>query len=1038
MPDAGGTRPRLYTIPPSAPFLSTLARAMLNGDLPVPGGAKPDPLTLPRAIIYLPTRRAVRALRDAFLDAAGGHAVLLPSIRALGDPDEDAAIIFGGEGNAEEGFAGAAGARGIGPLERRLALMRLVLAWSKKLHESGAARSGQAVPPVATPAQASYLAADLGNLMDFIESEEVDLAALDELAPEEHAVHWQHTIEFLKIVTEHWPTHLAEQRLVSPTARRNALMDFEAARLLAAPPAGPVIAAGSTGTVPATARLLKVIASLPNGAVVLPGLDFSLDPESWASLPEHPEHPQTGMAELLRYLGATREDVTCVPGSEPGERQQARLGFVSEMLRPAGETDRWQAFLQDDAAPAKLTSGLSGLQTLETPTAHDEAEAIALVLREAIETPGKTAALITPDRTLARRVAARLKSYDLVIDNSAGAPVARTVPGGFLDLVIGAASSDFAPPELMALLKHPLTLLGREPAKIREEARILERIAFRDIYVGQGLEGAAEAVTAARNKEDRRRSAPSRDDERVALRLVEDLQAAFAPLSALFADASAKTAAQFAEAHGAAAEALAKDRAGSSSHLWQGTAGEAMSVLLAELIAEGGGVLLVPADYAPFYRSLLAGRVARPRRPAHPRLFIWGPLEARLQQPDVVILGSLNEGVWPRPQEASPWLSRPMAAELGLPAPERRIGLSAHDFAQALAAPTVYLSRAMKVDGVPTVPSRWLQRLNALVEAAKLKGSIAPEQPWAAWARERDSAPAFKPVDPPRPCPPVEARPRRLSVTRVEHMLANPYAIFARYILGLEALKPLGELPDNAMRGQIVHHALHQFAERYPHDLPDKIAEELIASADKYLDALGGSPRVEAFWRPGLARFAKWFAETEPARRSGVDRVVSEVDGALDLAVGRGFRLTVRADRIDLREDGSAVIYDYKTGRVPTVKQVDKLYAPQLPLEAAIVAGGGFVAVGVREVRGLTYIRASGRGDGGEQQQAANANPASLAEKALADLTRLIEHFDREGTAYEAQRRPGTAFKSIYDYDDYAHLARLAEWETLGLEEEIW
>ena len=1037
MPDAGGARPRLYTIPPSAPFLSTLAIAVLNGDLPVPGGAKPDALELPRAIIYLPTRRAVRALRDAFLEATGGRAVLLPSIRALGDPDEDAAIIFGGEGNAEEGFAGGAGARGIGPLERRLALMRLVLAWSKTLHESGKATPDQAVPPVATPAQASYLAADLGNLMDFIESEEVDLSALEELAPEEHAVHWQHTIEFLKIVTEHWPAHLAEHRLVSPTARRNALMDFEADRLLAAPPAGPVIAAGSTGTVPATARLLKVIASLPNGAVVLPGLDFSLDPESWASLSEHPEHPQTGMAELLTKLGATREDVVYVPGSEPSEAQQARLGFVSEILRPAGETDRWQAFLHDDAAPAKLTSGLAGLQTLETPTAHDEAEAIALVLRETIETPGKTAALITPDRTLARRVAARLKDYDLVIDDSAGVPVARTVPGGFLDLVIGAASSDFAPPELMALLKHPLTLLGREPAEIREAARILERIAFRDIYVGQGLAGAAEAVRAAREKKGRR-SAVSRDDERVALRLVEDLQAAFAPLSALFADASAKTAAQFAEAHGAAAEALAKDRAGSSSHLWQGTAGEAMSVLLAELIAEGGGVLLAPADYAPFYRSLLAGRVARPRRPAHPRLFIWGPLEARLQQPDVVILGSLNEGIWPRPQEASPWLSRPMAAKLGLPAPERRIGLSAHDFAQALAAPTVYLSRAVKVDGVPTVPSRWLQRLNALAEAAKATPRIAPKQPFAQWARARDAAPTFAPVDPPRPCPPVEARPRKLSVTRIEKWIANPYEIFARHILKLEALKPLGELPDNAMRGQIVHHALHEFALRHPDGPAGDIVAELIASADSHFTALGGSPRVEAFWRPSFARFAKWFAETEPARRSGVVKVAAEIEGNLDLAVERGFRLSVRADRIDLCEDGSVVLYDYKSGKPPTPSQVDKLFAPQLPLEAAIAAGGGFVPLGAREVSGMHYIRASGRGDGGEEQPAAKAAPAGLAEKALADLIRLVEHFDRADTFYEAQRRPGTAFSRIYDYDDYAHLARLAEWETLGLEEEIW
>jgi double-strand break repair protein AddB len=1035
VPDAGQKRPRLYTIPPSAPFLSTLARAVLNGDLPVPGGAKPDPLTLPRAVIYLPTRRAVRSLRDAFLDAAGGRAALLPSIRALGDPDEDAAIIFGAEEDADQAFAAAGGARAIGPLERRLALMRLVLAWSKKLHESGKASGGQVVPPVATPAQASYLAADLANLMDFSESEEVGLSALQSLVPEEHSEHWQLTLEFLKIVTDHWPAHLRDNGLVSPTARRNRLMAFEAARLVTNPPAGPVIAAGSTGTVPATAALLKVIDSLPTGAVVLPGLDLSLDEESWASVVAHPEHPQTGMAELLAKLGATRSEVAYVPGSEPDERQRARLGFVSEVLRPAGDTDRWQGFLQ--SGPAGLDSALAGIETLEMPTAHDEAEAIALVLRSTIETPGKTAALITPDRTLARRVAARLKSYDLIIDDSAGVPVARTLPGAFLDLVISAANSSFAAPELMALLKHPLTLVGRAPGDIRKAARSLERAAFRDIYIGQGLDGVADAVKAARSEERRRKSVNEQDQE-TALRLVQDLKRAFAPLTALFKDPSPQAASHMAEAHSSAAEALAKDRTGSSSQLWQGEAGETMSVLLAELMAEGDKVALEPVDYAPFYRSLLAGRVARPRRRAHPRLSIWGPLEARLQQPDVVILGSLNEGVWPRPQEASPWLSRPMADALGLPPPERRIGLSAHDFAQALGAPTLYLSRAVKVDGVPTVPSRWLQRLNALVEAAKLKERIAPKQPFAQWARARDAAPSFAPVDPPRPCPPVEARPRKLSVTRIENWIANPYEIFARYVLKLEALKPLGELPDNAMRGQIVHHALHEFIVRHPDSLPDDIAAVLIESADRHFTALGGSPRVEAFWRPGFARFAKWFAETEPARRNGIVKVAAEVAGELYLAVERGFGLSVRADRIDLCEDGSVVLYDYKTGRVPAQSQVDGLFAPQLPLEAAIAASGGFAPLGSREVRGMHYIRASGRGDGGEEQPAAKAVPADLAEKALADLTKLIERFDRADMPYEAKRRAGTTFNRIYDYDDYAHLARLAEWETLGLEEEIW
>jgi len=1040
VPDPSSARPRLYSIPPSAPFLTTLAKAVLNGDLPSPGGVAPDPLTLPRATIYLPTRRAVRALRDAFLDAAGGRATLLPSIRALGDPDEDAAIIYGAEGSAEDGFAGPLAAPAIGPLPRRLALMRLILAWGRSLKEDLADAPGLGPPPLAsTPAQASYLAADLANLMDFIESVEVDLAALESLVPEAHAAHWQITVDFLKIVTEHWPDYMRDNGLVSPAARQNALMALQAARLASNPPAGPVIAAGSTGTVPATAHLLEVIASLPNGAVVLPGLDISLDEDSWASLAKHPEHPQAGMAELLAKLGLARADVAYVPGSEPSSAQRSRLGFVSEVLRPADNTDRWQHFLEAEAAgpegnPAGLESALAGIKMLEAPTAHDEAEAIALILRSVIETPDRTAALVTPDRTLARRVAARLKSFNLVIDDSAGVPVARTVPGAFLDLVLSAAESDFAAPELMALLKHPLTRLGRRPADIRRAARALERGAFRDIYIGQGLAGVTEALRAARGDDTRRRRPITEDEHRAAMRLVEDLEAAFAPLAALFADQSPHQAARLAEAHSAAAEALARDETGSSSGLWQGDAGEALSVGFAELIAEGSGLKLSAADYGAFYRSLLAGRMARPRGPAHPRLFIWGPLEARLQQPDVVILGSLNEGVWPRPQEASPWLSRPMAEALGLPAPERRIGLSAHDFAQALSAPLVYLSRAVKVDGVPTVPSRWLQRLLALVDAAGHK--IAPEQPFVAWARTRDAVPVFAPAAPPKPCPPVDARPRRLSATRIERMLANPYEIFARDILKLEPLKPLGALPHAALRGQIVHHALHDFALRHPDTFPDDIAAELIASADTLFAALGGSPRVEAFWRPHFERFARWFAATEPARRLGIVKVEAEVEGGLDLAVAGGFRLTGRADRIDLCEDGGVLIYDYKTGRPPPPKHVDTLFAPQLPLEAAMAIGGGFGALGAREVRALRYIHASGRRDGGQEQAAATAAPAQLAVKALAGLLKLIERFARADTPYEVKRRPGPAFRRVYDYDEYEHLARSQEWLTQEAEED--
>ena len=506
MPESPPENLRLYTIPPSAPFLTTLARAILAGELPLPGGAKPDPLILPLTTIYLPTRRAGRALREAFLAEAQGEATLLPRIRALGDPDEDAAIIFGaGEGAYSDG---AIETPAIGALRRRLALMRLVLAFGQRLSAAAFAERGEGAAPTfaLTPGQASYLAADLARLMDFVESEEVALSALKGIVPEEYAGHWQLTVEFLKILTEQWPHYLADNGLISPVARRTLLMARETEHL-AKGSAHPVIAAGSTGTVPATARLLKAIASLPNGAVVLPGLDKLLDEETWSRLGHEPEHPQHGMAELLRELGATRDDVAYVPGAAPGAAARARLHLTSEALRPAESTDRWEQFLAGDDRSAdgraSLVNATAGLQLVVAPTAHDEAEAIALILRSAVETKSKTAALVTPDRTLARRVAARLKRYELAVDDSAGVPVAHTVPGAFLDLVIGAAETNFAPPELMALLKHPLALLGRSPEAARSAARTLERGAFRNVYVGEGLDGARAALDAAKSEERR-------------------------------------------------------------------------------------------------------------------------------------------------------------------------------------------------------------------------------------------------------------------------------------------------------------------------------------------------------------------------------------------------------------------------------------------------------------------------------------------------------------------------------------------------------
>ena len=1032
MPEPLSPGHNLYTIPPSAPFLTTLARAVLAGKLPHAGGQKPDPLTLPLTTIYLPTRRAARALREAFLAEAKCDALLLPRIRALGDPDEEAALIFGAEDGGVEGIAGA---QVIGELQRRTALLQLVLAFGRMMPE--ALGEASSLEPV-TPAQASSLAADLARLMDDVEREEIDFSRLAAIVPEEFAGHWQLTVDFLKIVTDNWPAYLTANRLVSPVARRSMLMRIEAERL-AKGSAHPVIAAGSTGTVPSTARLLKVIAALPNGAVVLPGLHRTLDDAEWASLARHPEHPQAGMAELLHKLGVRRDDVADVPGSAPNAVERARLDLVSEALRPAESTERWQSFLAAgdllSDGRARFANGLAGIRLIVTPTAHDEAEAIALILKSCIETPGRTAALVTPDRVLARRVAARLKRYDLAIDDSAGIPVARTLTGAFLDLVLGAVEGNFAPPALMALLKHPLALLGRSQFEMRNAARTFERGAFRDSYVGEGLAGAQAALEAARNSGQRRPRAArlSEVEQNDALKLVADLKAAFAPLADLFAGGDEHRASCLADAHVAVAEAISRDKNGSSSRLWQGDAGEALTTLLAELIDAGNSLALQARFYPGFYRSLVAGEVVRPRASAHPRLFIWGPLEARLQQPDVVVLGSLNEGVWPRPQESGPWLSRPMREALGLPAPEQLTGRSAHDFAQALGAETVYLTRALKVEGVPTVASRWLQRLLALVEAAGLEQRIVPDLPFVEWARDRDRA-SFDPVKAPRPCPPADARPKKLSVTRIERWIANPYEIFARNILKLEKLKPLGTEPDAALRGQIVHRALHDFSRAYPDALPDDIEAALTRIANAQFEALGGSPLVEAFWRPQLRHFARWFGVTEPHRREGIARILTEVNG--ELSLGNDFTLTARADRIDVAERGSVVIYDYKTGKPPVQKRVDDLYEPQLSLEGAIAQGGGFEGLDRAKVDGLVYIHASGRNDGGEERAAAKGDASALAKEALARLGELIARYADPSMPYEVKRRRGP-FARAYDYDDYEHLARVKEWLTQEAEEDF-
>ncbi len=1035
--------PRIFTVPPGQPFLTVLAGAILNGDVGSTGGAKPTPLTLPDVTLLLPTRRAARATQDAFLAASGARALLMPRIRPISEGEEELTLLAGLAGLTTLGTGALDLPPAVSALERTLTLMELVLKWRDVMETA----NPEAASGSNTPAQAAALACELASLMDMLETENVALSGIKDLVPDTYSEHWQKTVEFLKIVTDYWPIHLEARGFTSPVERRNKLILAEAERLKKLPPNSPVIVAGVTGSIPATVTLIRAVAKLKHGAIILPALDMTLDDESWDTIvPAHPEHPQYGLKKLLDALGVARRDVKALSGTQLSPDLATRNAFLSEAMRPSATTARWHHYTAK-ADKNAIARALKNVSLIEAPNAQDEAETVALILREAVEVPGRTAALVSPDRLLARRVAIRLEAWGIRVDDSAGRPFAKTVPGTFLNLVIDAAVTDYAPASVMALLKHPLCRLGLKAFDIRRFGRALEIAAFRTPYLGRGLDGVRAALDKAeQDKIDNQRLHPAvrrlwQDDWTGARDLVVRATAALQPLTTLYANNRAHALQDFAKAHIESAEALAAlpdeealQRLGTSP-LWQGEAGEAANTFFAGLLDETMPAPKIhAADYADLYRSLLARENVRERTPVHPRVSIWGPFEARLQQPDVLVLGSLNEGTWPEAAEPGAWLNRPMRQTLKLPSPEEDIGRAAHDFISLFGASRVYLTRAEKIKGVPTVPSRWLMRMKALLDGLDLNTALQPDRPWLSWARARDRIDDNRRIriSAPEPRPALASRPRRMSVTRVEEWMKNPYAIFARQILKLEPLPGLGTAPDQSLRGGLVHEVLSRFAIQNPEHLPAGVNGELSKIAAGVLEAYTGHPRVAAFWLPRLERFLSWFAITEPDRRNGVRKVIAETQGSLVIAGPAGpFTLTARADRIDDGIDG-LVITDYKTGQIPNSKAVDSNRAPQLPLEAAIAMGAsGFPGLSGRTVTALRYIRASGGEPPGEEKLLNTTSPAELAARALRGLEDLIADFDNPATPYRAVRRPG--FR--YDFDDYAHLARVAEWSAHGDEE---
>jgi ATP-dependent helicase/nuclease subunit B len=988
--------PKVFTIAAGLPFVDVLAAGirLRVGDAPA---------ALAGVTVLVPTQRSRRSLAEAFLRQSGGQSLLLPRTIALGDMDEDE-ILFSGGFDDSSGIPGGMPGQdllripeAVSGLERQLLLTRLVLARDD-----------------ASPDQAANLGLELARLLDQVHTERLSFEGLSALAPIEFAEHWRDTLEFLTILTELWPKVLEEKNAIDGADRRNRLFDAQRRAWAANPPPGPVIAAGSTGSIPATADLLACVAGLDHGAVVLPGLDMDATDEAWKALKDH--HPQFGMARLLTHFGIGRTDVQPWQAPRFDTASPARTRLIQAALTPAGT----EAPSLPDTEETE--TALKGVTRIPCPTPREEAAVIALILRQTLETPGKTAALVTPDRGLARRIAAELARWNIDIDDSAGVPLAQTPPGAFLRLTARMIADEMAPPSLLAALKHPLAAGGGPAAALRNSVRSLEIAVLRGPRPAPGIDGLLAAIDADRTL-SKKKNRESADRLRAFVNGLADI---FSPLMDVM-DGAPHSLAEMAAAHVRMAEALADTGEGDgAARIWAGDAGEGAARFIADLGAHGGILdKITGADYPPLLETLMAGRVVRPRFGRHPRLHIWGLLEARLQQADVMILGGLNEAAWPPEAKASPWMSRPMMAQFGLPAPERRIGLAAHDFTQAFAGRQVVLTRSERVDGTPTVPSRWLLRLDNLLQKQGLENTFAAPEPWLKWVEEIDRPEQSRAVSEPEPRPPVTARPRKLSVTRIETWLRDPYAVYARNILALRPLDPLDAEPGAAERRIIVHEALDRFHKDYPGDLPDNAESKLLEIGRQVFDQQLAHPGVRAFWWPRFERIAHWFIAYERDRRAqGFRTIAAEVDGSLILPGKAGdFQLTARADRIDARADIGLAIMDYKTGTAPTAPQVESGLTPQLSLEAAIAQAGGFDNIEAAPVAQLVYLRLPGGRVAGEEK-VLKLNPTEVAGEAVAQLSGLIARFDDAKTPYLSSRRPMFLDRPGY----YDHLARVKEW----------
>ena len=964
-------KPRVFGVSPGVDFPKALVAGLHEKMQNTP------PEALARVDIYVNTRRMQRRVRNIFDQ---GPPCLLPRIKLITDLAQDTSVTDV--------------PKAVPPLQRRLELTNLVSALLKQ-------------QPDLAPKTALYdLADSLAGLMDEMQSEGVSPETIAALDISDQSGHWERSLKFLRILHDFFDPGTTAP---DTEARQRRVIEATLEKWQANPPTHPILVAGSTGSRGATSLFMNAASRLPQGALILPGFDFDMPPAVWNSLRDAltgEDHPQFRFARLLDDLDLPAKDIPAWSIEQPGDPVRNRL--ISLSLRPAPVTHQW---MTEGAELGDLREATQGMTLLSAPSTRIEALAIAMRLRQAAQ-DGQTAALITPNRNLTRQVTAALDKWEIQPDDSAGVPLPLSAPGRFLLHVADLFGRKLTPEALLTLLKHPLTntASGQRGDHLRWTHDL-------ELYIRDGRLAFPDEQNLKRwahhTKED--------DGRTVWIGWICAFMGELETISSL--DLTS-----FLDLHIARADLIANGpNPEGTSELWAEAAGREATKVINDLRAVAAtGTEMSVTDYRALIRGVLNRGEVRDRDAPHPHVLIWGTLEARVQGADLVILGGLNEGIWPEQPAPDPWLNRILRDRAGLLLPERRVGLSAHDYQQAVGANTVWMTRAMRDADAETVPSRWINRLTNLLAGLPaqhgpnaLDDMTARGQHWLDLAQALEvPVSGLKPAARPSPAPPIVARPDSLSVTRIRTLIRDPYAIYAEKILRLRPLNPLRQEADAPLRGITMHSIFEAFVKESGSIEGAEGRARLLEIGDLLLAENVPWPMARRLWFAKLEKVADWFIAGEIKRQQTTQPRLFEERGVVQIDTPV-FKLTGTADRIDLTETGRALIYDYKTGSPPTARQ-QKEYDIQLLLEAAMVERAGFEKIGPLDVEGAMYI-----GLGANPREVSAPLEDVPTSAVWADLVELIRHYFTAKQGYTARR----AMERTTDYSDYDHLSRFGEWE---------